>query len=233
MGDEFFSSHSLDTNRFRKKKKKEKENMKFSFALVGALLFIGIFTTQNVNVVECKYNMMKIMNKYHHTNMSSLSPQRVVDFSYTNCGPSDDPLQFSSLALTPEPFDVPGTIYLSGHISLKKTIESPLVLQLKVLKITGPFKLEIPCIDGYGSCTYADACELLPSSTNDCDDFFKKNKLPCTCPFAKGEFSVNKAPIKILVETKIPEGKYEIIGNLQSEALGHVGCLTLTGHLGK
>ena len=35
-------------------------------------------------------------------------------------------------------------------------------MSLKLIKLVGPVKIEIPCIDGVGSCTYEDVCSMLP-----------------------------------------------------------------------
>ena len=42
------------------------------------------------------------------------------------------------------------------------------------------FWVEIPCVDGVGSCTYDDACAML--SKIKCPPDFKKYGIPCQCP---------------------------------------------------
>lgn len=95
-------------------------------------------------------------------------------------GPNTDPIFLNSLTITPDPFKLPGTVSITANVDFKTNITGPLAMQLKIYKIIGPLKLEIPCVDNVGSCNYADVCTLLPLPT-DCPSMFKEQGIPCSC----------------------------------------------------
>ena len=97
-------------------------------------------------------------------------------------------------------------------------------MTLKIIKIVGPFKVEIPCIDNFGSCTYSDVCSMLPTPDN-CPSFFKEHDIPCSCPFPNGEYNAQNVQISVDTAQKIPTGEYNILINFQSKEIGHVGCI--------
>lgn len=70
----------------------------------------------------------------------------------------------------------------------------------------GPLKIEIPCIDGFGSCSYEDICKLLPPDNNGCSEFFKENSIPCSCPFPRGDYSAQNLQVDISLPAKPPGG---------------------------
>lgn len=99
-------------------------------------------------------------------------------------------------------------------------------MTLKIIKIVGPFKIEIPCIDNVGSCTYNNVCTMLPEPDN-CPAFFKEHQIPCACPFPSGEYSIKNVLLAIETSQKIPNGEYNIITNFQNKEVGHVGCVQI------
>ena len=74
------------------------------------------------------------------------------------------------------------------------------------MKKVGPMKLELPCIDGFGSCTYENICALLPPNNNGCSDFFRQNSIPCSCPFPHGDYSAQNLQIDVNIPVKPPGG---------------------------
>lgn len=149
---------------------------------LSLLLFFFIYQ------IECKYNANKLLNKYNVIDEENLK------FSYKNCGPSSDPLQFKSLTLSPDPIHFPGDVFVSADVSLANNLTSPITVSLKVVKVVGPSKITIPCISNVGSCTYSDICSMLPQSPSDCPAFFIKNQLPCSCPFPSVSYKKNNFP---------------------------------------
>lgn len=99
-------------------------------------------------------------------------------------------------------------------------------MTLKLIKVVGPFKVEIPCIDNFGSCTYNDVCAMLPTPDN-CPAFFKAHSIPCTCPFPAGAYSASNVEIEIDIDQKIPPGEYMVIADFQNKQLGHVACFQI------
>jgi ganglioside GM2 activator len=128
--------------------------------------------------IDCKYNANKLLSKYNSIDEENIK------FNYKNCGPSSDPLIFKSLSLSPDPIHFPGDVIVSADVSLKTNLSSPIQVSLKVAKVVGPSKITIPCISNVGSCTYSDICTMLPQNPSECPEFFIKNQLPCSCPFA-------------------------------------------------
>ncbi|XP_013775209.1 ganglioside GM2 activator-like [Limulus polyphemus] len=110
-----------------------------------------------------------------------LNKDKILGFSWANCGSPDDPVQVKSLSISPDPIRVPGVLTVGFDILTLLNITSPqvdLVLQKKVLF----FWIKVPCLNGFGSCSYPDACTLIPKP---CPEEIKKRKLPCDCPVTK------------------------------------------------
>ena len=78
-----------------------------------------------------------------------------------------------------------------------------------MIKMIGKFKFEVPCIEGIGSCTYDDVCDLLPKNAQDCPAFFKQNNIPCNCPFPQGDYKTSGLSFDIEFNAKIPKGNYK------------------------
>jgi hypothetical protein len=156
------------------------------------------------NQITCKFNLNKILEKYRllfAKRPISESNSKILKFSYQNCGPNSDPFQVNTLQITPDPLKLPGDVYLTGEANVKQNITGPLTMTLKIIKIIGPVKFEIPCVDNFGSCTYPgicfilillylnivvyklfylkfqDVCAMLPPS-DQCPPFFKEYNIP-------------------------------------------------------
>lgn len=121
--------------------------------LCTILIIIAIATNQ----ISCKFSFSKILDKYRALfgkDSTGESNSKVVKFSYQNCGPNSDPFQVNTLQITPDPLKLPGDVYMTGDANVKQNITGPLTMTLKIIKIIGPVKFEIPCVDNFGSCTY-------------------------------------------------------------------------------
>lgn len=66
--------------------------------------------------------------------VTQLSYANCEGFSFTNCGPTDDPIQIKSLSLLPDPLIFPGTITSDGEISMGKNITGPLTVTFYFLR---------------------------------------------------------------------------------------------------
>lgn len=211
------------------------------------ILVTYLLVCMSLHRSECKFNVNKILNKYEDTfkiidnKYKNEVKQKNLRFSFSNCGPSSDPMKINSLIFEPDPLPIPGNLTLSVDGFLEKDLNSPLTviffsekcfflnftflkMTLKIIKIVGPFKVEIPCIDNVGSCTYSDVCTMLPEPDN-CPAFFREHQIPCTCPFPSGEYSIKNVLLAVETSQKIPNGEYNIISNFQSKEIGHVGCI--------
>jgi ganglioside GM2 activator len=98
-------------------------------------------------------------------------------------------------------------------------------MSLKLIKLIGPVKFEVPCIDNFGSCTYKDVCVYLPHPS-DCPQYFKDHNIPCSCPFASGDYTATNIEIQLNVP-KVPSGGYIVTANFQDNQGNHIGCVEL------
>ena len=99
-------------------------------------------------------------------------------------------------------------------------------MTVKLVKVVGPLKIEVPCIDNFGSCTYNDVCSMLPSP-GECPPFFVQQGIPCDCPFPSGIYEAKSVDLEVDLPTKIPSGEYTILADLKNKQLGHVGCILI------
>ncbi|CAF0900342.1 unnamed protein product [Brachionus calyciflorus] len=184
---------------------------------------------------ECKYNLNKIFESYEKIFKKLESNEQInrpdsqltnLQFSFSNCGPSNDPFRVKSLSLLPDPLKIPGNVTFSGDATFDTMVSSPIIMTLKIIKIVGPFKVEIPCIDNMGSCTYSDVCSMLPKP-GDCPAFFKEHDIPCSCPFPAGEYSAKNVQIAVESSQKPPIGEYNIIANFQTNSTSHYEAVNI------
>jgi len=139
------------------------------------LFFVFLITFQPVYVFG-KFNVKKIFEKYGSKKASII-----------NCGQETDPLLITSLNLQPSPLNLPGTIIAKGSAKLNLDILGPISVSLKLIKIIGNFRLEVPCIDGFGSCKYDDICSLIYPNNDSCPgkiikaSINKNKKSLCIC----------------------------------------------------
>ena len=184
------------------------------------LMIFALVLVLSLNNVDSKYNLNKLQKNYVSYKLNDKAK-----FSFSSCGPSSDPVVLNSLTIQPDPVKVPGQITFSGDVSLKQNITGPLRLQLKITKIVEHFKVKIPCVDNFGSCTYEDVCSQLPQPDN-CPTFFKQQNIPCSCPFPLGGYTANNVQmdLKLPGKVKIPPGEYLIEADFTSKTIGHVAC---------
>lgn len=202
-------------------------------ALVLAVLIVTLASQGAL----AKFNVDKIMKHFQSIKMKGadlevgdndeFGPKAAIrKFSFQNCGPASDPMKVKDLTVTPDPMSLPGNITFSGEATFGVNVTEPLTLSMKLIKVVGPIKIEIPCIDNFGSCTYQDVCKMLPSP-NDCPAFFKEHEIPCNCPFPQGDYSGKGIEIEIDLPEKVPSGEYNIIADFNSKSLGHIGCVQI------
>lgn len=82
-------------------------------------------------------------------------------------------------------------------------------------------RIDIPCVDGFGSCVYTDFCATMFAllGTKSCPDFFRSPSVP------QGHYMFQnyKADVTSL-PFKVPRGVYSFKAEFHSESIGHVGC---------
>ena len=73
---------------------------------------------------------MNVLEKYEKK-PTSIMPANI-KFSYSNCGPSTDPLFVQSLSVSPDPIKLPGTITVTGAFEFTKNITGPITVRNQV-----------------------------------------------------------------------------------------------------
>ncbi|KAI0990085.1 hypothetical protein GJ496_006006 [Pomphorhynchus laevis] len=147
------------------------------------------------------------------------------DFIWNDCANSDMPLHFYEAHISPIPVKLPGELIVNGTISLNRTVDKPLRLELEVFRQIGMMHVKIFCIDNYGSCTYEDICKVAPPV---CPPGFDEGNIPCQCPVTPGYYTVPNFPVNLtIVLPSILNGKYNVIANLY-EVKEKIGCINFS-----
>eukprot|EP01126_Amoeba_proteus_P030725 TRINITY_DN302_c0_g1_i14.p1 TRINITY_DN302_c0_g1~~TRINITY_DN302_c0_g1_i14.p1 ORF type:complete len:192 (-),score=35.45 TRINITY_DN302_c0_g1_i14:10-585(-) len=151
-----------------------------------ALLFLSL-----VSFVYC-INTKPV--RPHHKILKSQT------FSWDQCGGSDATL--SSLTVTPDPIKLGANISVLANAAIEKTGTSSNLTSLALhidTKVLGVW-VEVPCLDGFGSCTYDDPCSLLDKLHNSLCPVLQPKGIPCACPLTPGSYSTGSSGISIFLQ---------------------------------
>ncbi|VDI33031.1 ganglioside GM2 activator [Mytilus galloprovincialis] len=120
---------------------------------------------------------------------------QVNGFQWKDCGSAAG--KISSLNISPDPIQFPGTITVSVGFTLNTTLDKPLAMSVIWEKKNnqGQF-VEIPCIEDLFTCNYTDVCELMDQIVQ-CPDPLVAAGIPCQCPITKGQYLMNNANFEI------------------------------------
>ncbi|XP_037090652.1 uncharacterized protein LOC119110880 [Pollicipes pollicipes] len=157
-------------------------------------------------------------------------PQRVTLVTFSNCGTDHDPIQLRSLDV-PDVINLKSTFNLSADVVLTAQVQSPIKVTMKVQRHVLFWWVTIPCLEGaIGSCSFKDACQLIPTPTNGtCPPFFVENHIPCLCPVGPGEYRLDNVLVD-LAAVHIPEelaaGVYYARVRIEHGA-GLLGCFAI------
>merc|ERR1711973_119738 len=102
-------------------------------------------------------------------------------------GPYDIQLTSGNL---PDVINIPGTVDVNMETEVVHTLPKDLMVSLKLKKYQ-PYPLDVPCINGIGSCEY-DGCKVLEALCNTLP-----KDVPCKCPMPEGHYNFNNVPLKI------------------------------------
>merc|ERR1712002_41306 len=153
---------------------------------------------------------------------------------FADCGGSK--LRIDSLTVDPDPVPVPGqiTINAAGEITKEMTGDG-LKMALKLAKIK-PTHLDVPCVDGLGSCTYDVCTEFIYPGSPACDYF--PEGVECKCPLPPTKINLKDLMVDIPDAPSsidpILKGTFEAEVKLYNEADGidnPEGCLKGTATL--
>ena len=146
-------------------------------------------------------------------------------FKWNDCFEGEKMVIMKNLEVKPDPIHPKENISVAVDVSLMADANSPIPVSLEIKKKVGPFWVKVPCIDGKGSCDYADACKKL-GDTFKCPDAFKKNNIPCHCPFKKGDYHMPLSDFGPIDSGsfQIPSGDYKFKVVLKDSSNTEKGC---------
>ncbi|PVD34633.1 hypothetical protein C0Q70_05909 [Pomacea canaliculata] len=161
-------------------------------------------------------------------NQNHQPPQKLRGtFSWKNCGqPSKELFVVEKGSISPDPIILPGTLTVTFAGTVNQTLDAPLKVDLTMEKSIEGIWIHIPCIDGVGSCSYDDLCEVLQYAQ--CPDPFLQQKVPCKCPFRKGFYTLTSANIEVNISPgALAAGDYRFTANLSMNG-AFVACYQVT-----
>lgn len=159
---------------------------------------------------------------------------KIVGFSWENCGKADDPAVMKSLALSPDPINIPGELTASASGTTSVPLVSPLPVNITLEKEVAGFWVKVPCVDEVGSCHYQDICDILDQLIppgQDCPEPLHTYGLPCHCPFKAGDYSLPQSVFslpKMDLPFWLTNGQYRVHGAMENSAGTELGCLKVT-----
>jgi len=156
----------------------------------------------------------------------------VSTFSWKDCGSKSDPIKLTSLSVSPDPIIIPGQLSLGFNFTTTKAVTSPVSLSLVIKKKISFVWIKIPCEDHVGSCTYKDACSIIPPT---CPEAFIHNKIPCKCPVKSGTYFLPLSPTINISGSAIPHwlesGQYDVRAQLKDKSGTELFCIDLIAKL--
>ena len=157
----------------------------------------------------------------------------IVDFSWGNCGSSNDPILIKELAVSPDPIRAPGTLTFKLHLIIARDIKQISEVEVSLKKKVLFVWVKVPCEHGVGSCTYKDVCDILAKVK--CPPEVEKQHFNCRCPLLKNEFNIPTTSVKIPslhLPGIIENGKFKVQVDLRDGG-DRLGCYTMEFSLKK
>ncbi|CAH1799082.1 unnamed protein product, partial [Owenia fusiformis] len=153
---------------------------------------------------------------------------------WEDCGSADKAISVSKVEVTPSPVVIPGNLRLSLEGEIKRQLgDKQLDADLIIRKSLFGIMVDIPCVDGIGSCSYQDVCslvnDLVTAEGAECPAEVTQFLGGCSCPFKARQISVPGIDIELPALDGILGGL--IAGDIEVEARmkeadgGEVGCL--------
>ncbi|XP_048247460.1 ganglioside GM2 activator-like [Haliotis rufescens] len=132
---------------------------------------------------------------------------RLSTFTVRNCGnPATESGKLVSLQVTPDPIQLPGEIGVAFALDFYRAVLTPLKTSVQIKKRVLSNWITVPCIDQFGTCDYADFCEIL-DMIPECPQPFIDNNVPCQCPFQQGNYTLPKTQFEVDISF-LPAGDY-------------------------
>ncbi|KAK3776795.1 hypothetical protein RRG08_024572 [Elysia crispata] len=176
------------------------------------VFFATIFLCLDLNLARLDGSLTNLQDVIRSTSLKyqdQVTRGQVNRFQYINCGhPETDVFNLTSLVISPNPIQLPGTATISAGFKFRVTARSPIKLQVDFYRYVLGSWLKIPCVAEIGSCTYDDICEFLDLIPV-CPHQLVEAGIPCKCPFEQGTYTLPES--KFVVPFPIlPSGDYKI-----------------------
>ncbi|CAF0781753.1 unnamed protein product [Rotaria sp. Silwood1] len=146
----------------------------------------------------------------------------MLNFSWEDCGPSSDPIQVTSLTISPDPVEIPGDLTLAVSADITSALPTDIYIALTMERKVDGLYIKVPCIDNVGSCNYGNICEAWAQV---CPQYFAKYGIPCDCPIPANTYSIPETTVTIT--STLPAlltGTFRITADIRSSE-GHLGCI--------
>ncbi|GFS12832.1 ganglioside GM2 activator [Elysia marginata] len=173
------------------------------------MFYVLIFLCVGLNVaaVDSLYTIQDIVQ--FNVEESKVGHGQANNFQYNNCGhPESDVFNLTSLAVSPDPIQLPGTVTISAGMKFRVAGASPIKMEVAFYKKLGESWLKIPCVAEVGSCTYGDICDILDLIPV-CPQQLVQAHIPCKCPFAQGTYTLPESKFFVPLPL-VPGGDYRI-----------------------
>merc|ERR1712223_1166523 len=95
---------------------------------------------------------------------------------------------------SPDEIPIPGEITMDINQLIRHDLPADLVLKMDLTKLE-PFPLDVPCLNGLGSCEY-DFCKILVDNGDQLCDQMPPGQ-PCHCPLLKNEWDMKGVTVPI------------------------------------
>jgi ganglioside GM2 activator len=162
------------------------------------------------------------------TSSWAFTQPRVIVKGLAQCpGYENAPLQVTGGTVLDE-IPIPGDVPLDIESVIKSDLPNDLKIALKLVK-QDPFPLEVPCLDGLGSCEY-DICSIILNLEDTLCPAFPVGQ-PCSCPLMAGDFTISGAKIPVPdfgpILSALMVGRYKAKAELYgaSDPDNKVGCI--------
>ncbi|GAU90853.1 hypothetical protein RvY_03213 [Ramazzottius varieornatus] len=164
----------------------------------------------------------KAQPKLHPTQKVYPVQRKLAHFSWKSCGGPDDAIKLTNLTLSPDPLQLGQPLKVTASGEILRDITAPIEIDVVVEKKVFVW-VNLPCVDDFGSCNYADVCSRLPPPP--CPQPIIEAKLPCSCPFPIGKYSVKDLEYEIDTKQYPPElvqgdFKFHIVIKQKNQSIG-------------
>ena len=145
----------------------------------------------------------------------------LTSFHWNDCGGSAG--KVFNITLSPDPLHA-GTLTVSVNATITKELDAPLKTALSIDIHTFLGWVNVPCIDGIGSCTYDDICDKLKGVT--CPPSLTSHNITCHCPFKPQKDVL--PPSKFNLPAGPPKGEYRANAKIYDKSGNMVLCLNIS-----